>query len=96
VYDKRFSTLAAQESRLTRRYQQDAKELKELQARRKKEQEQAPKAAPPKTLTAANGFEFTTPVEPIRAGDEVTDFQSSKHQSIGHGVGLQQHSGNTR
>jgi hypothetical protein len=65
---KHFKNLHLQESRLLRRYQQDAKELKELQAQRKKEQEeqeQAKKTAAPKTFAATtNGFEFTTPVEP--------------------------------
>jgi hypothetical protein len=64
---KHFKNLHLQESRLSRRFQQDAKELKELQAQRKKEQEeqeQTKKAAAPKTLTASVGFEFTTPAEP--------------------------------
>jgi hypothetical protein len=60
---KHFQNLHRQESRLRRQYRQDAQELKELQAQRKKEQEdqaQAKKPAPPpKTLAAANGFEFT-------------------------------------
>jgi hypothetical protein len=96
---KHFKNLHLQESRLNRRYGQDAKELKELQARRKREQEkkeQTQKAAPPKTFTAAHGFEFTTPAEPIRAGDQVTSFQSSKRELIEHGADLQQHASNTR
>jgi hypothetical protein len=59
---KHFKNLHLQESRLRRQYRQDAQELKELQAQRKKEQqeqEQAKKPAPPKTLAASNGFEFT-------------------------------------
>jgi hypothetical protein len=66
---KHFKNLHLHENRLRRQYQQDAKVLTELQAQRKKEQEeqeQAKKTAVPKTLTAAaNGFEFTTPAEPI-------------------------------
>ena len=63
---KHFKNLHLQESRLSRRYQQDAKELKELQALRKKEQEeQTKKDAVPKTLAAAAGFEFAT-AEPSR------------------------------
>ena len=41
---KHFKNLHLQESRLSRRYGQDAKELKELQARRKKEQEEKEQA----------------------------------------------------
>jgi hypothetical protein len=96
---KHFQNLHLQENRLGRRYGQDAKELKELQARRKKEQEekeQAQKAAPPKTLAAVNSFEFTTPAEPIRAGDEMTGSPSSERQWVRHGVDLHQHAGNTR
>jgi hypothetical protein len=66
---KHFKNLHLQESRLSRRYQQDAKELKELQAQRKKEQEEAQQrqiqeTAPPKALAATpNGFEFTNTAE---------------------------------
>ena len=80
---KHFKNLHLQENRLRRQYRQDAKELKERQAQRKKEQEeqeQAKKAAQPKALAATpNGFEFTTPPasnEPIRAGNEVTGYQT--------------------
>lgn len=84
---KHFKNLHLQESRLLRRYAQDAKELKELQGQRRKEgeepQEQAKQTAPPKTLAAANGFEFTTPAKPtelMAAGKEVTVFKSSTQQ----------------
>ena len=64
---KHFKNLHLQESRLLRRYGQDAKELKELQTQRKKEQEEkeeAEKTTPPKTLAAAvNGFEFSDVAE---------------------------------
>jgi hypothetical protein len=60
---KHFKTLHLQESRLSRRYQQDARELKELQAQRKKEQEEQQQTAKSKALaaTASDGFEFATP-----------------------------------
>jgi hypothetical protein len=68
---KHFKNLHLQESRLRRHYQQDAKELKELQAQRKKEQEeQAKQAAPPKTLTASVGFEFTDTAKSSRSHEE--------------------------
>src|SRR3982751_589307 len=70
---KHFKNLHLQESRLRRQYKQDAQELRELQERRK-EQEQAEAhtqpakiAAKPKELVAqaaASGFEFTNTVEP--------------------------------
>jgi hypothetical protein len=77
---KHFKNLHLQESRLRRQYQQDAKELKELQAQRKKEQEEQTKpAAPPKALAATpNGFEFTnhtnhpSTTNAIRAGNTMT------------------------
>jgi hypothetical protein len=50
---KHFKNLhLLQESRLSRRYQQDRKELKALQAERKKQEEEKEEDA--------NGFEFTT------------------------------------
>ncbi len=60
---KHFKNLHLQESRLRRQYGQDAKELTERQAQRKKEQDEQEQAAKPKALaaTAPNGFEFTTP-----------------------------------
>ncbi|MBV8708591.1 MAG: hypothetical protein JO028_15480 [Acidobacteriaceae bacterium] len=64
---KHFKNLHLQESRLLRRYGQDAKELKDLQAQRKREQEEQEQAVKPKTLAAANGFEFTTPAEPTES-----------------------------
>jgi hypothetical protein len=66
---KHFKNLHLHESRLRRQYQQDAKELKELQAQRKKEQEeqeQAKKTAAPQTLTASVGFEFANVAEHSR------------------------------
>ena len=81
---KHFKNLHLQESRLTRRYGQDLKELKERQAERKgaEEEKQAKETAKPKALTATatNGFEFTTGAEPREtagAGNTVTGFQSS-------------------
>jgi hypothetical protein len=73
---RHFKNLHLQESRLRRQYRQDAQELKELQAQRKKEQEeqkqqkQVQPAAPPKTLAAANGFEFTTPLTVESSGSK--------------------------
>ena len=70
---KHFKNLHLQESRLRRQYRQDAQELKERQAQRKKEQEertQLQEAALPKTLAATSGFEFTT-AELNRDHDEV-------------------------
>ena len=65
---RHFKNLHLQESRLLHRYEKDAKELRELQAQRKKEQEEkqgAQKTTPPKTLTATiGGFEFTTTGKP--------------------------------
>ena len=61
---RHFKNLHLQESRLTRRYSQDLKELKELQAERKREQQEKEEAAKPKALAAAHGFEFTTAEKP--------------------------------
>jgi hypothetical protein len=60
---KHFKNLHLHESRLLRRYDKDARELKELQAQRKKEQEEKEQAVKLKALaaTAPNGFEFTIP-----------------------------------
>jgi hypothetical protein len=61
---KHFKNLHLQESRLTRYYERDLKELKALQAERKKSEEEAKEkeaAAKPKTLAASVGFEFSTP-----------------------------------
>jgi hypothetical protein len=61
---KHFKNLHLQESRLRRQYQQDAKELRELQMQRKKEQEETEERTqlPQKTVAHAttNGFEFTS------------------------------------
>jgi hypothetical protein len=66
---KHFKNLHLQENRLRRQYRQDAQELKELQAQRKKEQEEY-KSAERKTAAASNGFEFTNAVsEPDRRGN---------------------------
>jgi hypothetical protein len=80
---KHFKNLHLHESRLSRRYQQDAKELKELQAQRKKEQEEAQQrqiqeTAPPKALAATpNGFEFTNAAEPGQKAKTVTQRPSN-------------------
>jgi hypothetical protein len=69
---KQFANLHRQESRLRRYYGQDLRELKQLQAERKKEQaeqEKTKQAAAPKAKTIAatpGAFEFTTPVESSR------------------------------
>jgi hypothetical protein len=52
---RHFKNLHLQENRLSRRYQQDLKELKTLQSERKKQEEEQEEAA--------NGFAFTTPAE---------------------------------
>jgi hypothetical protein len=75
---KHLKNLHLQESRLLRRYQQDLKELKELQAERKKAEEEKAAAAKPKTLTASVGFEFTTP-EPTRSSLSVTPDSNAPH-----------------
>ena len=83
---KHFKNLHLQESRLLRRYQQDAKELKKLQAQRKKEQaeqEEAKKTVAPKTLAASVGFEFTTS-ELTGAANAVAGFGASNHQPAKH------------
>ena len=69
---KHFKNLHLQESRLRRQYQQDAKELKELQTQRKKDQEeeQANKNALPKTLVAAGGFEFTDTITSPKSSEK--------------------------
>ncbi|MBV9032959.1 MAG: hypothetical protein JO182_00600 [Acidobacteriaceae bacterium] len=80
---RHFKNLHLQESRLSRRYRQDAKELEELQAQRKKEQEeQAKKTAPPKTLTASVGFEFTNPISTLTTdgGNEPTEDTESANR----------------
>ena len=69
---KHFKNLHLQESRLLRRYRQDARELKELQAKRKGEQEEQEKGerpketASPKVRAAASGFEFANLTEHSR------------------------------
>ena len=84
---KHFKNLHLQENRLRRQYRQDAQELKELQAQRKKaeeEQAQPKKTAPSKTLAASVGFEFTTPETPAKpneAANAVTGFQTANHPS---------------
>jgi len=88
---KHFKNLHLQENRLLRRYEQHAKELRELQAQRKKEQEekeQARKTAPSKSLAAANGFEFTTSepaLKPSRDCQE-TDRLAVRTQTINNGI----------
>ena len=88
---KHFKNLHLQENRLLRRYEQHAKELRELQAQRKKEQEekeQARKTAPSKSLAAANGFEFTTSepaLKPSRDCQE-TDRLAVRTQIINNGI----------
>ena len=87
---KHFKNLHLQESRLTRRYGQDLKELKERQAERKgaEEEKQAKETAKPKALTATatNGFEFTNRVKAAdsnRAGNEGTVEQSRPTKESG-------------
>lgn len=68
---KHFKNLHLHENRLLRRYTQDAKELKELQAKRKGQEEQAKgeqpqETAPPKVRAAVGGFEFANPSEGSR------------------------------
>jgi hypothetical protein len=76
---KHFQNLHRQESRLRRQYQQDAKELRESQMQRKKEQEQAEERTqlPKKTAAhaATNGFEFTsaTAAEPSQKKGTVSE-----------------------
>ena len=77
---KHFKNLHLQESRLSRRYQQDLKELKELQAQRKKEQEEKEAAAKPKPLAASvNGFEFTIPETTRNSNPSVTPDPNASH-----------------
>jgi hypothetical protein len=63
---KHFKNLHLQESRLRRRYQQDAQELKELQAERKKEQEAKKEEGAKGAAKPIDGFEFTNPANPGR------------------------------
>ncbi|MBV9036384.1 MAG: hypothetical protein JO182_17990 [Acidobacteriaceae bacterium] len=57
---KALKNLRLHEGRLRRQYERDKAELEQLrQERFEAEKEQAQKAATPKTLSAANGFEFT-------------------------------------
>jgi hypothetical protein len=61
---KHFQNLHRQENRLRRYYQQDLRELKALQAERKKEQakqEQAKQTEASKARSASVGFELSTP-----------------------------------
>jgi hypothetical protein len=65
--ESRVKNLHLQESRLRRRYRQDAQELQERQAKRQQEeQEQQKKAAP----AATSGFEFTNSTEEPGQRDE--------------------------
>lgn len=64
---KHFKNLHLQESRLRRQYEKDLKELRQLQAERKKAEEPTrPETQPALRVAAAagNGFEFATSPQP--------------------------------
>ncbi|MBV9033849.1 MAG: hypothetical protein JO182_05095 [Acidobacteriaceae bacterium] len=69
---KHFKNLHLHESRLRRQYQQDLKELKQLQAQRKEIEAQKAKA---KTIAPipVNGFEFTTTVTHPKEAEKEAD-----------------------
>lgn len=75
VDGKTLKNLRLHERRLTNRYEQDLKELNELQAERRvqEQQKEQESVAQPKSMTAAVGFEFTTAglaYQPSRAREE--------------------------